>query len=107
MREISVNELKINPVTLISDEWMLITAGNKARGYNTMTACWGHIGAIWGKGKGLPTAVIYVRPQRYTKEFIDHEPFLHFHFSRRNIKNTCFIWEHIRGVIKTRLNIQG
>ena len=58
---------------MIAKEWMLVTAGNESRGYNTMTASWGHLGAIWGKGGGLPTAVIYLRPQRYTKEFVDRE----------------------------------
>lgn len=73
MKEISITELKLNPMTLISDGWLLITAGDQKRGYNTMTACWGQMGAVWGKGKGLPTATVYVRPQRYTKEFMDRE----------------------------------
>ena len=75
MKEIPIKEFNINPLTLISDEWMLITAGTKTNGYNTMTACWGHIGSIWGHGKGFPTAIVYVRPQRYTKEFIDREDY--------------------------------
>lgn len=69
MKEITVNELMLNPITMISDEWMLITAGTRETGYNTMTASWGHLGCIWNK----PTSVCYVRPQRYTKEFIDRE----------------------------------
>lgn len=69
MKEISVQELMCNPVTMLADEWMLITAGTKESGYNTMTISWGHLGCIWGK----PTAVVYVRPQRYTKEFVDRE----------------------------------
>lgn len=73
MKEISVSELSFNPMTMIAKEWMLITAGNRSRGYNTMTASWGHLGSIWGHGGGLPTAVIYLRPQRYTKEFVDRE----------------------------------
>lgn len=73
MKEISVSELQMNPMDLIAKEWMLVTAGNESRGYNTMTASWGHLGAIWGHGGGLPTAVIYLRPQRYTKEFVDRE----------------------------------
>ncbi len=68
-REISPEELNINPVTMIGQEWMLITAGNEARGYNTMTASWGHLGYIWG----APTSVVYVRPQRYTRRFVDRE----------------------------------
>ena len=75
MKEISVKDLQMNPMTLIGDEWMLITAGQQARGYNTMTASWGHLGAIWGHGKGMPTSVVYVRPQRYTKEFMDREEY--------------------------------
>ena len=49
MKEISYQELQMNPMTLIGSEWMLITAGCEARGYNTMTAGWGHLGTIWNK----------------------------------------------------------
>lgn len=73
MKEITVSELNINPITEISDGWMLLTAGCEGRGYNTMTCSWGHIGSIWGHGKGKGTAICYVRPQRYTKEFVDRE----------------------------------
>lgn len=74
MKEIHVSELKLNPMTMIAKEWMLITAGTE-EGYNTMTASWGHMGSIWGHGGGTPTTCVYVRPQRYTKEFMDREPF--------------------------------
>ena len=67
MKEISIEQLKVNPVTLIGGEWALLTAGNKENGFNTMTVSWGHIGELWNK----PTTVVYVRPQRYTKEFVD------------------------------------
>lgn len=73
MKEISVAELSLNPMTMIAGEWMLVTAGSEDRGYNTMTASWGHLGSMWGHGGGLPTAVIYLRPQRYTTEFVDRE----------------------------------
>lgn len=77
-KEIKIEELKINPMTMIGGEWWLISAGNLENGYNTMTASWGHLGAIWerpeGKAhKGLPTACVYLRPQRYTKEYLDRE----------------------------------
>ncbi len=73
MKEIPVSQLQMNPMTLIAKEWMLLTAGTLDRGYNTMTASWGHLGSLWGHGGGLPTSVVYVRPQRYTKEFMDRE----------------------------------
>ena len=69
MKKIPVSELMMNPMTKIGKEWMLVTAGTQDRGYNTMTASWGHLGHIWG----YDTSVIYIRPQRYTKQFADRE----------------------------------
>ena len=45
---------------------MLITAGTPER-CNTMTASWGGLGVLWGK----QTATCYIRPQRYTYEFME------------------------------------
>lgn len=79
-QEIDYRELKINPMTMFGEEWALAGAGTKERGYNAMTIAWGHLGAIWDrpteKGKViLPTAAVYLRPQRYTKEFFDREAY--------------------------------
>jgi len=68
-KSIGIEDLKINPITLFSKEWPLLTAGN-SEAYNTMTIAWGHIGAIWN-GLGIPTMNVYVRPQRHTKKFMD------------------------------------
>jgi len=76
-KEIEIKDLQMNPMNMIGDRWMLITAGNEENGCNTMTAAWGHLGSIWdlpGRKGHLPTAVIYVRPQRYTNEFVEREP---------------------------------
>ncbi|MDL2311217.1 flavin reductase family protein, partial [Peptostreptococcaceae bacterium OttesenSCG-928-C18] len=69
-KAIDIKELKFNPFTMIGDEWTLITAGNKSR-FNTMTASWANIGVTWGKN----TIVSYIRPQRYTREFMDENDF--------------------------------
>ena len=73
MKEINYKDMKFNPFNLIGGEWMLVTAGNELSGCNTMTASWGHLGCLWGHND--PTAVIYLRPSRYTKEFVDKESF--------------------------------
>lgn len=79
-KTIDIEELHINPMIMIGSKWWLVTAGNEADGFNTMTASWGHLGAIWGREEnkfkdqlGLPTAVVYLRPQRYTKQYMDKE----------------------------------
>ena len=69
-REISVEQLKDNPFTLINKDWMLITAGDGEK-HNTMTASWGGVGIIWGK----PSATCYIRHSRYTKEFVDNNEY--------------------------------
>ncbi len=53
-REISVEELKDNPFTLINKDWMLITAGNREK-HNTMTASWGGVGENCGADMSLPS----------------------------------------------------
>lgn len=66
LKEFSVNELCFNPFEKIGQEWCLISAGNE-ESYNTMTASWGGVGVLWNKS----VATVYIRPQRYTKKFID------------------------------------
>lgn len=73
MKEITAREMELSTLR-IGGDWMLITAGTEETGYNTMTASWGHLGSIWGHQKDALTSVVYVRPQRYTKQFVDREP---------------------------------
>lgn len=55
-----------NPVKLIGEDWMLVTAG-KADSYNTMTASWGMLGEVWNRH----VAAITVRDSRYTYRFLE------------------------------------
>ncbi len=66
MKEINTKQLMMNPFTLIGDEWCLIGAQSE-QGFNAMTASWGGVGVLWNKH----VVTIYVRPQRYTRTFID------------------------------------
>ena len=65
-KEIKPVEITDNPIHLIGQEWMLITAGTPEH-FNTMTASWGAMGELWFK----PVCFCFVRPQRYTYEFIE------------------------------------
>jgi flavin reductase (DIM6/NTAB) family NADH-FMN oxidoreductase RutF len=65
-KEIKPEELSGNPFQLIGKDWMLVTAKREDQ-INTMTASWGGMGVMWNKN----VAVTVLRPQRYTKEFID------------------------------------
>lgn len=65
---IDPKELDQNVFSMIGEQWMLVTAGTVER-CNTMTASWGGLGVLWGK----PVATVYIRPQRYTLEFVERE----------------------------------
>ncbi|MBO5253163.1 MAG: flavin reductase family protein, partial [Clostridia bacterium] len=67
-RSVPYESLSFNPFTKIGKDWALLTAGSEGD-YNTMTVSWGSVGFIWGK----PSVTVYVRPQRYTKKFVDRE----------------------------------
>ena len=73
MKEIDCKKLSFNPFEAVADEWFALGAGNEKDGYSAMAVSWGHFGALYGKGWGQPGVVIYVRPQRRTRHFIDLE----------------------------------
>jgi flavin reductase (DIM6/NTAB) family NADH-FMN oxidoreductase RutF len=66
-KEIKPEQLEQSPFKLIGKDWMLVTAKKDGK-INTMTASWGGLGIMWGKN----VAYIVLRPQRYTKEFVDN-----------------------------------
>jgi flavin reductase (DIM6/NTAB) family NADH-FMN oxidoreductase RutF len=69
LKEISPNDLNESAFRMIGKEWMLITAGTMDS-WNTMTASWGGMGEMWFK----PAVFAFMRPQRYTLEFVKREP---------------------------------
>lgn len=66
MKTIAPNRITDNFIELIGHEWMLVTSGTPGH-FNTMTASWGGVGYLWNR----PVATIFVRPERYTFEFIE------------------------------------
>ena len=65
-KEIKPIDLNESTFRLIGHDWMLVTAAHNSR-VNTMTASWGGFGVLFNKN----VAYIFVRPQRFTKEFVD------------------------------------
>lgn len=96
MKNIKLQDLKLNPFDLIGKGWMIISAGN-TKSFNMMTASWGHLGALWGHGlDGKPTAEIFVRPTRYTNKFIKKNKYFVLSFFNHNKykKDLLYIGSH-------------
>jgi len=87
-QEIDIREVGQNSVKLISDDWALVTAGDEKK-WNTMTISWGGLGELWGED----VAFVFIRPQRYTYEFVE--------------KNELFSVSFFGGACKKELSVCG
>lgn len=89
MKKIALSSLSENVFDLIGKEWMLVTAGTPER-CNMLTASWGCLGYLWNK----PVAVVFIRENRYTREFIEANDYLSLSFfgtnrDSRQLLNFC------------------
>ncbi len=66
-KQIIPENFKGNPFTMIGTDCMLICGKKKDGSVNAMTAAWGGMGVMWGKN----VAFAVIRPQRFTKKFVD------------------------------------
>ena len=80
-KEIDITHLNKNVVDLFKNRWALVTAGDKDA-LNTMTVSWGAVGELWGKDM----ATLYIRPQRYTEEFLNKNDYLTVSFYPEDMK---------------------
>ncbi len=65
-RELEIEKFAAKPCSIFHKDWTLIAAGTPKK-FNAMTASWGEIGTLWFR----PTAFVFIRPSRFTKEFVD------------------------------------
>ncbi len=87
-QEVDIREIEQSAVKLVNDDWALVTAGDENK-WNTMTVSWGGLGELWGED----VAFIFIRPQRYTYEFIE--------------KNKLFTLSFFDGQYKEELRLCG
>ena len=84
---IKADDFNKNPFSLIGKDWMLISSGTIEK-FNTMTASWGGMGVLWNKN----VCFIFVRPSRYTYEFMESNQNFSLSFfddEHRSVLNTC------------------
>ena len=79
---IKPEELHQNPFSSFGNDWPLLTAG-RIESYNGMTIGWGGFGVLWSKN----VATVYVRPQRYTFQFLEREPYFGLSFLNSSYKD--------------------
>lgn len=101
-REITPEQLNKSPFQLIGKEWMLITAQREDR-INAMTASWGGFGVMWHKN----VAFIVIRPQRYTKEFVDYADTFSLTFFDKEFKKDLSYFGTVSGRDEDKIKKTG
>lgn len=65
-KSIAPDKIPGNIYKMLSENWMLITAGND-NGFNMMTASWGGLGHLYNK----PVAFCFINPTRHTIRYME------------------------------------
>lgn len=99
---VSIEELNKSACKMIGKDWMLITAA-KDGAVNTMTASWGGLGVMWGKN----VAFVVIRPQRYTKEFVDGTDIFSLTFFNEEKKKTLSYLGTVSGRDEDKIEKSG
>lgn len=103
MKELAnIKEVKENLVKLISEDWALVSAGDKEK-WNTMTISWGAVGELWGKD----VVFAFIRPQRYTKEFMDNRDYFTVSFFDEKYRDALKICGTKSGRDCDKINMAG
>ena len=68
LQEMEIRDLSCDVFQVFQHATPLLSAGS-AEKFNTMVIGWGGLGTLWGKA----VCTVYVRPQRYTYEFMERE----------------------------------
>jgi len=100
--EIAPEALTDNPFKLFHEDWTLITAGQESK-FNTMTASWGGLGVLWEKR----VATIYVRPQRYTFEFLEREAYFSLSFFEESHRMALQVCGAVSGRTADKIKLTG
>ena len=65
-KAIAPDKIPGNIIKMLSEDWMLITAGNNSQ-FNMMTASWGGLGFLYEK----PVTYCFINPTRYTYQLME------------------------------------
>ena len=84
--------MKFNPFDKFNKDWALVTAGN-SESFNSMTISWGSMGTIWGKD----IITIYIRPERYTFDFLNTNEYFTVSFYDKKYRDALNIMGTVSG----------
>lgn len=87
LQKVELNEVSPKVLEVFGTQNALLSAGGKD-GCNTMTIGWCGLGRLWN----LPACTVYVRPERYTFEFMERQEYFTvsvFDMSHKKLMGYC------------------
>jgi len=78
--------------TQFHQKWALLAAGTVSR-HNAMTISWGGMGTLWGK----PVVTVYVKPCRYTYEFMNDNEYFTISFYPEEYRKSLSVMGSLSG----------
>lgn len=78
-KKIDIQDFSGNVFSLFKNENALLTAGSMEC-HNQMTIAWGTLGMLWRK----PIAIVYVKPTRYTFDFMNKNDYFTISWFKEN-----------------------
>ena len=81
-----MESIETNPFKKFDKEWALVTAGTKEK-FNSMTVSWGTMGTLWS----TPVITVFIKPTRYTSEFIQKSDYFTVSFYDKKYKKALGI----------------
>ena len=102
MKEISFTQFNKDFISMINDDWALLSAGKKDD-FNCMTVSWGGIGELWNKNVGF----VFVRPQRYTFKYMEENEYFCLSFFNGAYKKELGLCGSVSGRDSDKMAMTG
>lgn len=90
-KKIRLDDITFDANKMFDKEWAVLVASKKDGSSNCLTISWGSYGELWGK----PIMIAYVRPERFSHEFIEDSEYFSINFFDENHKKeTLYLGTH-------------
>ena len=87
-----MKEFSADIFSRFNKQWALVCAGTLER-HNAMTISWGELGTLWGKS----VATVYVKPVRYTWQFMEESEYFTVSFYPEEYRQALTVMGSVSG----------
>ena len=103
MKEVNALEIKDNVIDEFKNQIAIVCARKKDGTFNMCAIAWGSIGELWSKN----VVTVYVKPIRYTDEFIDEDDYFTVTFFDKDHLNDVMLCGTRSGRDIDKMNLEN